>query len=345
MTTTAAPRRASRSAWARPMPRPAPVTIATRPSKLCSSTPGPFSRSRCTDQSLYFWASASTRGALVVRRPLFGLRSHRCHHAEPARGAQRGQPRDGARPRGCRRPTGGRRRRLGRAPLRRHRGPGSARLLCGRRPQGHPGDGFRGDARHRAGRVRRVRLPRAHEADRRRRRRARDRGRARDRPRGRRRRGDDPICVRARRGPAQPDRCGRRAVPASARDRSGGGDGRDPDGRADRRSARVRPRAREPPGRTRYGARRSSACRAADRRGRSTRGASEPACGPRGRDRTRGCAPTGLAATGWTSCSNPRTRRKGCSRSRRSAPRDGKAADERAPRGTVNPDAAHCTQR
>ncbi len=83
------------------------------------------------------------------------------------------------------------------------------------------GDGFRGDARHRAGRVRRVRVPRAHEADRGRRRRSRDRGRSGDRPRGGRRRGDDPIGVRARGGPAQLDRRGRRAVPAPARDRSG----------------------------------------------------------------------------------------------------------------------------
>src|SRR6478752_5182997 len=41
LTTTRAPRSASRRAYARPMPRPAPVITATRPSKLCSSTRGP----------------------------------------------------------------------------------------------------------------------------------------------------------------------------------------------------------------------------------------------------------------------------------------------------------------
>ena len=39
LTTTLAPRAASSRAWARPIPRPAPVTIATRPSKLCQFTP------------------------------------------------------------------------------------------------------------------------------------------------------------------------------------------------------------------------------------------------------------------------------------------------------------------
>ena len=39
LTTTLAPRSASSSAWARPIPRPAPVTTATRPSKLCVFTP------------------------------------------------------------------------------------------------------------------------------------------------------------------------------------------------------------------------------------------------------------------------------------------------------------------
>jgi hypothetical protein len=49
LTTTWAPPAASRRAWARPMPRPAPVTTATRPSKRCSHigpvpSPGPGMR-------------------------------------------------------------------------------------------------------------------------------------------------------------------------------------------------------------------------------------------------------------------------------------------------------------
>ena len=47
LTTTLAPRSASRSACARPMPRPAPVTTATRPSKLCSFTSSLMARHPC----------------------------------------------------------------------------------------------------------------------------------------------------------------------------------------------------------------------------------------------------------------------------------------------------------
>ncbi len=51
------------------MPRPAPVTTATRPSKLCSFIRDPSShRDGCTDQSLSFLASASTRSLAFDRR-------------------------------------------------------------------------------------------------------------------------------------------------------------------------------------------------------------------------------------------------------------------------------------
>ncbi len=157
------------------------------------------------------------RGSAGVRRPLFGLRPRRRHHARTGPSAQRGRPGDGARPRGCGRRIEARSRRPGRRPGRQHRRPGPSRLLCRRRSRGHPGDGLRRDARHRAGRVRRVRVPRADEADRGRGRRPRDRGWPGDRPRGGHRRGDHPIGVRTRRGSTQPDRRGRWAVPAPAR--------------------------------------------------------------------------------------------------------------------------------
>ena len=140
---------------------------------------------------------------------------------------------------------------------------GEPGLLRRRRPQGRPGDGLGRGARHRAGRLRRLRVPRAHEADRRRGRRARDRGRleivlAADVVVA-----THAVGVRAGGGAAQPDRGGRRAVPPPARDRARGGDGRDPHRRADRRPARVRPRAREPAGRAGRRAGRGAARRAA----------------------------------------------------------------------------------
>ena len=79
--------------------------------------------------------------------------------------------------------------------------------------------GEAGGARHQARRLRRLRVPRAHQADHRRGRRSRHRRRLRDRARRRSRRRHHPVGVRPGRGEAQPDRRRRRAVPP-ARERS-----------------------------------------------------------------------------------------------------------------------------
>ncbi len=163
------------------------------------------------------------------------------------------------------RPLGGRRRRVGRHPHRQHRGPGPSGLLRRRRPQGDQRR-QRCGARHRAGRVRRLRLPRAAQAGDRRRRRPGHRRRLRDRPRRRPRRRHDPLVVRSRRGQAQPRRRRRRAVPPAPGDRPGRGDGGHPHRRADPRRAGVRPRPRLPAGRA--------------GRGRSPRPAASPSRSP-----------------------------------------------------------------
>src|SRR4051812_36583230 len=77
LTTTRAPRSARRRACARPIPRPAPVTTATRPSKLCSRTLQPF-KTVCTDQSVYFcgshhdFGSCLRRGSFDVQKAVSG---------------------------------------------------------------------------------------------------------------------------------------------------------------------------------------------------------------------------------------------------------------------------------
>ena len=119
LTTTLAPRSASRSACARPMPRPAPVTTATRPSKLCSFTPSLMELAPCR---VYRPVTILLGSCLAVLYA--SSRPHRRHHAQPPRGAQRGRSGDGARPRGGGGSPRGRSRRLGRGPVREHRGSG-----------------------------------------------------------------------------------------------------------------------------------------------------------------------------------------------------------------------------
>ena len=169
-----APRSARRNLrWARPIPRPAPVTTATRSSKLCLST---HDLSRCVPTSHYGSGSRLDAGASNVGRPVLVLRPNRRHHPQPPRHATGSI----ARWRSASRPPSIAWRMIPRSgPGSCPRTPGSAapRLLRRCRPRGHPGDGIGGDARHRAGRVRRVRVPRADEADRGRRRRSGDRGR------------------------------------------------------------------------------------------------------------------------------------------------------------------------
>ena len=124
------------SAWARPMPRPAPVTTATRPSKLCSSTRTPFQPDGVYRPVTIASGSCRDVERSRVRRPVLVLRAYRRHHAQPARGAQRGRPRDGARPRGRGRSARGRSRRVGRRPVprtpRSRRTPSSARAPTSR---------------------------------------------------------------------------------------------------------------------------------------------------------------------------------------------------------------------
>ena len=130
LTTTEAPRSASRRAWARPMPRPAPVTTATRPSNRCSFTRDPRP---CTVRS-----SAGNRDGTPTQREVEGAPRRDRRHLGP-----------GLRPAGLprhrhRRAVRGQRAGQGRVlPLHRVEG-GAAR----RHPR--PGDG-RGDARRRAG--------------------------------------------------------------------------------------------------------------------------------------------------------------------------------------------------
>ena len=121
---------------------------------------------------------------LCARRPLLVVRPRRRHHARTApRPATRSTARwrSGSKPRSTASrtiPTSGSVCSAPTPPTR------SGPVFCaGADLKVIRETGSAGVARHRAGRVRRVRVPRAHEADRRRRRRPRDRGRSRDRAR------------------------------------------------------------------------------------------------------------------------------------------------------------------
>ena len=147
-------------------------------------------------------------------------------------------------------------------------------------------------------------------------------------------------------------RCGTTSSPrpagcsGSARDRSGGGDGRDPHRRADRRAlARydlgLVSRLVEP------GAALDEALRVA----RQIVAAAPLAVRASRRvvlaaahaddDHAARSSPERCS----TSCSRPRTRAKGCARSPRSGRPSGRGADARARRGTVAADAAHRSER
>ena len=190
--------------------------------------------------------------------------------------------------------------------------------------------------RHQARRLRRLRLPRAAQADHRRRRRPGHGRRVRDRARRRPRRRHHPLLVRARRGQAQPRRRRRRPVPPPPGHRPGGGDGGDPHRRADPGRAGLRPRPRLPARRTRRGA--SPRPAAWPTRSRST------ARSPSGRaaavvraaasedDETlKKMTDDGDRATSWAR----RTSRRASPRSSRSGPRSGRAA-ERVRRSRVD---------
>ena len=134
LTTTRAPRSASRRAWARPMPRPAPVTTATRPSKRCSFTRDPADRP-CTVRS-----SAGNRERNARRSEKWKARRDAIVDTSAQVFAQQGYHATG-----IAELCDGQRPRQGRVlPLHRVEG-GAAR----RHPR--PGDG-RGDARRRSGR-------------------------------------------------------------------------------------------------------------------------------------------------------------------------------------------------
>ncbi len=196
-----------------------------------------------------------------------------------------------------------------------------------RRPQGDQRRQRRRPA-HQAWRLRRLRLPRAAQADHRRRRRPRHGRRLRDRPRRRPRRRHDPLLVRAGRGQAQPRRRRRRSVPPALGDRPGGGDGGHPHRRADPRRAGLRPRPRS----------RGSSSQARPRSPRPGRsptrspvahrwrcGRAAPSCAPR-RPRTRRAEVDDRRAIGRRSWGR-RTSRRASRPSSRSGRRTGRVAD------------------
>ena len=241
--TEAAPTR--RRAEPRPTPSPRPSRARPRPA---TRTPAPRHPPRRTPPSADHLpvvrpspARLPTIGVDVRRRPLRTDRPGGGHHAQPARGAQRRQWGVGNRPRVGDRPARRGRRALGRHPPRQHRGPGTPGVLRRCRPEGDQRRQRR-RAAHGAGRVRRLRLPRAAQAGDRGRRRTGHRRRLRDRPRRRSRGRHDPVGVRAGRGQAQPRGRRGRTLPAATGSGPGHGDGGDPHRRADPRRSRVRAR-------------------------------------------------------------------------------------------------------